>query len=747
MKVRILIFLSLACLTATTMCASLYLYARVRISALGLDAGREPLEGTLPVRGIHTISAGALVSRAEIIQDLKDSGFSSTTAKLASGAGTYTLSGENGLVVSRGSESGPIRISWFGPRIHAIQIDGKQVEAIEIPSAVLFRLHRKDEDLAEYFSQRQDFADDAEIKASVLPSILIAVEDRDFEEHGGVAPRSLLGAALDALRGRRMRGAGTLTMQLARTLIWPGEDPAKQGLMQKNWRKINEWFLASAIEQKLTKKQIERAYINSVDCGSIPTASGRRHALKGFKALARYLFGVNDLRNVTLAQAAAMVAILPSPNHYLNDLMAMRTRRDTVVLKTFASQDPEQAAAAQAAMQEPLSPALAKDDRSEISSYGFVLDSWRSSPAWQGDAHTDDLDLSVDPDLQRAADSALGEELYTLRQLLHSPVDGALVALDPETGKVHALVGGDQFPELDSARMAFRTGSTVKPVYGALALDIGSVNGEPLTAASILDTSDCEVAGWSPNDAERERYLDTREALARSSDCGAIVVAKSIGLESACHAIGLALENRPICSGPAFIGGAAGSEATPLHMAEAYAAFVNGGRRIDAQFSSKLANGPKTMQLFSPSAAFVEVQMMRSVMGNSIAGRPTAASARVWSGLPANAQLAGKTGTDGANRFWIGVVQPHLVVVVVISASSKIVLSERDGFTGGIIAGRVWANFVRRSVEREPYYFSGSFSQPDGVEWLEINRARGCLQTGAKDYEVFLAGRVPRFCY
>jgi membrane carboxypeptidase/penicillin-binding protein len=321
------------------------------------------------------------------------------------------------------------------------------------------------------------------------------------------------------------------------------------------------------------------------------------------------------------------------------------------------------------------------------------------------------------------------------------------VALDPLTGEVRALVGGDRFPEPDRARLAYRTGSAVKTFYGALALDEGYIDGEPLTPLSRLNLWDCALNGWKPNDGEHEEYLGTREALARSSDCGAIAVAKSIGIKRACDEIVLSLQIKPLCSGPALIGGAAGSETTPLHMAEALAAFVNGGKRVEAGFTANPGTPSFGVQLFSPEAAFVELQMMRSVIGDAPAQRATAAMARAWSGLPKDAQLGAKTGTDTSNKFWIGVVQPHLVVAVVISIGSDKVLHEREGYTGGMIAGRVWANFVRRSIPTAPYYFSGAFQPPLGVDWFEVDRAQGCLQQGTGDFEVFLSARLPARCH
>jgi penicillin-binding protein 1A len=357
------------------------------------------------------------------------------------------------------------------------------------------------------------------------------------------------------------------------------------------------------------------------------------------------------------------------------------------------------------------------------------------------------VDSSIDPVLQQAAFQALQSELPALRRRTGTSVEGAIVALDPYTGEVRSLVGGDRYPDINAALLAERTGSAVKIYYGAPALDYGFLNGAPLTPLSQLDTDDCSVNGWQPDPGQRVGMLGARQALASSNDCGAVVVAKSIGLERACAAIALALQNKPKCSGPALVGGASGSEVTPLHMAEGLAAFVNGGKRVEARFMADHSPPAGQTQLFSPAAAFMELQMMRSVMGDPrVPGGATGAQARVWSGLPVSAQVAGKTGTDTANRFWIEVAQPHLVVVVMVAIGTDKKLSERDGFQGGMIAGQVWATFVRKSFSSAPYYFTGQFQQPSGVEWQEVNRPFGCLQSGTSDYEVFMPARTPTPC-
>lgn len=729
-------------LLAAMVCSALYAWASYSIGKQGLRDGRRPLEGAVEVRGTRIISVGMAISRAALARELDAAGF--TAAAGGDNVGTYSLVGDS--VVQLQCAAGLMQVHFRGRQIDRIQdAKNEDVEALQIPSPVLFRMHHATEDLGRVFSQREFYIEEEELKGSVLPDVLLPTEDRAYTTHGGVAPKSILAAGLDTLRGAKMRGAGTVPEQLGRTLIWPDENIGQQSKLHKTARKVLEFFLASALERRFSKDDILRFYAESVDVGTIETAAGQRHQVRGFKALAFYLYGVRDMRKLTIAQAAAMVSLLTRPNYYLAHLDELRSRRDLVVLKNFAQQHPEQAAAARAAMKEPLGFVPVADDGETKEFYGFFLDSWRASPDFQNDVRgAETLNLSVDPILQDAAATALRGEILELRRRGVPDVEGAIVAMDPETGQVRALAGADRFPALDAARQSYRTGSAAKPFYYARALEEGSVNGEPLTAVTPLNLADCAIGVWQPNDGESGGYLSTRAALAKSSDCGAVAVAKGLGLQKACDAIRLALQNHPACNGgPELLGGAAGSEASPLHLAEAYAAFVNGGERVEARFMKTSRKTANRTRLFSPQAAFVATSLMMSVMRNG-----TGAQALAWSGSPKNGAVAGKTGTsgNGSNKFWLAVVQPRLIVVVMISAGSDKALTEQAGYTGGLIAGKVYGGFVRRSAQVAPYYFGGEFQQPSGVQWLEVDRSRGCLQPGTKNFEIFLFDRVPPAC-
>jgi len=734
----------LVLLSAAVVCSALYGWATYRIGKLGLQEGRQPLEGPVSVRGIRTISTGMAMTRAAMVRELDDSGFT-----VASSGGekpdTYSLVGDNMLRLH--GESGLLRLHFRSGKIDRMQDEkNDDLEAVQIPSPVLFRMHAR-EDLTAAFSERQFFATEQELKGSVIPDVLLGVEDKDYMRSGGVEPMSILAALLDAARGAKMRGAGTIDQQLGRTLLWPDENLSAQSHTMKFARKVAEWFLASALNRRLSKEKLLLDYCNVVDTGSMQTASGQWVRLRGFKAAAFFMWGIRDLSQLTLSQAATLVAILPRPNHLLTHPDELRRRRDEVVLSIYSNLHPEKKAAALNAMKDPLNLVRIKDDEgdSQRASLGFFMDGWQAGPELKSESWgAGGLNLSVDPILQYAAASALQDEIAQLRLRGVPTVEGAVVAMDPETGQVRALVGGDRFPALNAARQSYRTGSAAKPFYYARALEEGSVNGEPLTSVTPLNLADCAIGAWQPNDGESGGYLSTRAALAKSSDCGAVVVAKGLGLQKACDAIRLALQNHPVCNGgPELLGGAAGSEASPLHLAQAYAAFANGGERVEAQFMQTRRKATNRTRLFSPQAAFVATSLMVSVMRNG-----TGAQALAWSGLPKNAAVAGKTGTsgNGSNKLWIAVVQPRLIVVVMISAGSDKALTEQAGYTGGLIAGKVYGGFLRRSSQAAPFYFGGEFQQPPGVKSLEVDRLRGCLQPGTRDYETFLVDRVPPAC-
>jgi hypothetical protein len=163
MKKLFLLGLMLVFLAASVACTTLFLFARYRVERLGLDAGRQPLAGDVPVRGIRTISVGMTLPRASLAQYLEAAGFkvsSDDTDKAG-----YSLAEDGGLALPGSAAVGTFRIHWRGSRIESIEGAGGQLEAIEIPSPVLFSLHDRDEDLGAFFSQRQFIADDAELKA------------------------------------------------------------------------------------------------------------------------------------------------------------------------------------------------------------------------------------------------------------------------------------------------------------------------------------------------------------------------------------------------------------------------------------------------------------------------------------------------------------------------------------------------------------------------------------------------------
>ena len=316
------------------------------------------------------------------------------------------------------------------------------------------------------------------------------------------------------------------------------------------------------------------------------------------------------------------------------------------------------------------------------------------------------------------------------------------------------MVGGIDYinSPLNRALARFPTGSIFKPFIYAAALEPAASETSPFTAASILELSDGYVDGWEPHDYHSGK-LAAREALASSSNRAAVVLGKLIGLDKACSLQRVAFGATPICSGPMLLGGAKGSEATAIAIAEAYTLFANGGVKSRANYvvgitTSKGHQRPftKAERLFSPGAAFITLQMMRSTIGDQPAVNPTIRGGKQLAHLTAETQVAGKTGTGSQGSLWVAVVHPRLVVVIVVSTDDYVFLPADEGFVGGKVAGAIWAAFVRKARATRPSYFEGHFRAPAGVEARNIDPSRGCLSAGHGRTEYFISGRLPKVC-
>jgi penicillin-binding protein 1A len=555
-----------------------------------------------------------------------------------------------------------------------------------------------------------------------LRAAFIATEDRRFYYHGGVDWRSAARALVRNVSDVSFReGFSTITMQVVRNAFLPhlsGERSLR--------RKLIELELARRLEATLSKQQILEMYLNVIYLGN---------GTYGVEAASRDLFGKNVSR-LSLTEAATLAGLAKGPSIYAPRRHPDRAldRRNLVLslMQREGYLTPELAARTQA---EPLRLAPAEwrpppDPSFALDPVRAVVDSVLGSAA----ATAGDLVVhsTLDGDAQRAAERAVRVQAAAIqrsyrRQAPRSVLEGAVVALDPRTGAIRALVGGRRSTTrgfnraLDARR---QPGSAFKPFVYAAALAAG------YTPATVLDDSPIEVddAGrtWRPENfgGEYGGPLTLRRALMRSANAATVRLSQAIGerrVAALAHRSGIRSRMNTV---PALALGAL--EVTPLELVTAYAPFANGGLRVQPYLVSRIEAGDGTVLWRAPAVqpepvmdraeAFQMTSMLRSVVDQG--------TGRVLREMGVRGPVAGKTGTtnNGADVWFIGYT-PTLVAGFWFGYDSPRAIA--GNASGGRLAAPAWARFYLDGWH-EPAP-SGSWSPPEELIERRIDAFNGDL--------------------
>jgi penicillin-binding protein 1A len=589
------------------------------------------------------------------------------------------------------------------------------------------------------------------IEIEELPALLrdgmVAVEDRRFWDHGGVDIRSFFRALWRNARSLSFQeGFSTITMQLARS-IFPEELPMSEMLT----RKVCEVYLAYRIESEFRKREILELYLNQIYLGS---------GLYGVEAAAQGYFDRPSAR-LSPAETALLIALVRSPEGYnprRHPELALERRN--IVLDVLADAGVLDPGTADAARRAPLDLAPPLDAAGPAPYFvAAVRDELRHRFGHDADVQGLRVFTGLDPRLQRSADSSLTAQIRRIEegrygQYSHAtgPADapvlqGSVVILDPQTGHVRALVGGRDFAtsQFDRGLQARRQpGSAFKPIVYATALEAG------LPATARLRTAPVAIeAGsgtWRPGDhvADTVETLSVRSALAVSSNNAAVRLGRWVGEEKVsgmARRLGITTEVPPYPS--IFLGSA---EVIPAQLAAAFAAFGNGGYRIEPRLIQRVEDRDGLVlwrgrspshQALDPGVAFLTLTLMEEVVNTG-----TATSVRrhgFW--LPA----AGKTGTtnDGKDVWFVGLT-PDLVASVWLGFDQPRPIM--PGASGGRLAAPVWAEIMKDAYEDRPG--PAPWAPPANIVSAQVDQATGHLATGGcppEDVriEYFLVGTVP----
>ena len=585
-----------------------------------------------------------------------------------------------------------------------------------------------------------------------VQAAFIAVEDRRFHAHHGVDWYGVGRATVaNVTAGSVREGASTITMQLARN-VFLGNRATERTL----GRKLLEWRYATLLERSLSKQDILERYLNAIYLGN---------GVYGVEGASRDLFG-KSVKDISLSEAAMLAGLPKAPSSYSprRDKARALARR-AIVFDVLLREGVADSATIKTLRNKPLkvvraewAPARAVDSWA-VEAVRVTLDSLRKAGVIPRSLN--DAQLRVWSTIDRRAQIA-GERAITLgaSQIdqerasggfsvgsARSRTQGALVALDPATGALRAIVGGRRVERKGfnrALRAKRQPGSTFKPFVYVEALRQG------FTAATMLEDEPVEIdigrTVWMPANYgdDYAGHITMRDALARSANAATVRLSSKLSVKriaDLAHAQGIT-SDLPIVPALALGAGAV----TPLELTAAYAPFGNGGKRVqpylvervEDQFGRVIWRHPSAVgtTVLEATDAFLITSLLQGVVDRGT-GRPVRDAG-------VRGPVAGKTGTtnDGTDVWFVGYT-PTLVASVWFGADDPQPLGWNA--SGGRMAAPVWARFLRdgwHSPEDD-----SAWVPPPGIETKQIDIGTGKLASnwcGPSRREFFVRGSAPK---
>ncbi len=684
-----------------------------------------------------TVRVTEKIDAHEIAAELRRAGYSEKDGQ--SPLGSYRLVG-HAIEIDPGPQS-----------YHSPEPAGGDLAAYELEPQLVTALFD-----AEQRSKRQI------VKYQDIPKVMVdavlAIEDRRFFQHSGVNYVRLAEAAwVDFTHQRHEQGGSTITMQLSRAFFLTPEKTLK--------RKLVEMLIAIELEQKFTKQQIFEFYANRVDLGQRGSFT-----IGGFAEAARAYFN-KDLKDITLPEAALLAGLIQAPSYlspYRHPERALE-RRNTVLdamLETHAITKDQ----AEKAKATPLKLAPPNVEASDAPYFVDLVRDTLNSKLNEREANEQSYRIytTLDPDLQKVAAQAVetgiklvdeqvtkmrtkrvkvGKGKYETKVKPGPDAQVALIAMDPHTGQVLALVGGRNygFSQLNHAAAKRPTGSIFKPFVYAAALNtaLDGTSTVLTPASTVPDQPSTFSYGdqiYEPRNYKEEYHGDVtlRYALALSLNNATVKLAEEVGYDKVAE-IAKAAGITSVKPTPAMALGA--YDATPLDLAGAYTVFANGGVRvppilIDSVRDSKgdvvMDFNPEKRTVLDPRIAFVMTNMLEGVLNFG-----TAYPVRTRG---FNAPAAGKTGSS--HDGWFAGYTSNLLCIVWVGYDDYSDLR----LSGAQTAAPIWAEFMKKAITLPQYSDVKPFSQPAGVIDVQLDKATNRLATPScpDSYTAaFIAGTEP----
>ena len=539
----------------------------------------------------------------------------------------------------------------------------------------------------------------------------IAIEDNRFYDHLGVDFRGTARAVVSTLSGREVQGGSTITQQLAKNAFLTQERTIT--------RKVKEAFLARELEKRYTKDEILEMYLNHIYFGQ---------GAYGVESAARYYFN-KEAKDLNIAESATLAAIPKSPNYFnpFENPKASKERQELVIDQMvkygFITE-----AQGEAAKKEELKLATTAKKREDNPNFYFidmitqkVIDELGAEALYKGGLK---VYTTLDSDMQRAAIESLKhlpapvapfmeeKDLEKLKEDEH-PVayndknkltqpQVALVAIDPNTGHVKAMLGGRGQDKFNRATLSVRQpGSSFKPfVYLT-----GMANG--FTPASIMEDKEEEFdKDWRPRNVTKKWYgkVTLRTAIARSMNIPTIRLAREVGVRKVVETAQkmgistLETEGKYTDANLSMAIGGLSHGVSPLEMASAYGVFATNGilckpfallKITDANGQTLYENETVAKRVMDPKPIYSTVDMMKDVL--------------IWGsggGMGIGRPAAGKTGTtDNYVDAWFVGFTPDLSTAVWVGDDNNRTL---DNMSGSGTPLSIWHDFMIKAHKDIP---------------------------------------------
>lgn len=603
--------------------------------------------------------------------------------------------------------------------------------------------------LIEYAEERRVFIDFADMPP-MLVNAFVAAEDQNFWTHPGIDVQGIIRALANNTLGAlgfhaSFSGASTITQQVAKNFFLTSERTIS--------RKIKEAILALRLERTFSKQHIMTLYLNQIFLGA------RAYGV-GSAALMYFNKPVSEL---SLAECAFLASLPKAPNNRDRAVERRNYVLRRMVEEKYITRDQAAAAAA-----EPLNINSGFTAQMESEFQYFAEDVRRQlvNELGREKLYNDGLYIktTIVPELQRAASAALNKELdrYNANRGENEPkLQGAIIAMNPHTGRIVAMAGGRSFADssFNRATQAMRQiGSTIKPFVYLAALERGMSPESMILDAPIVGWREDDSL-WKPENYDKKFLGDVplRLALETSRNVPAVRLVEKIGTQNAIEVaqrFGVYPENLRNVNLSLALGS---GETTLENLVLGYSAFVNGGRVIKPKLVDyvedrygRVINGaapqivewspdmlpPEQVAESEPLSDPQSLYQLVSILQGTVE-RGTGKQARV-----AGHTIAGKTGTtNDVKDVWFVGFSKNLIAGVYLGFDTPRPLGRG---AGSHQAARVFADFMRVALAGQK---NQPFAVPDGLTFMRVNRRSGASAAADPDgtiiTEAFKPGQSP----